>query len=246
MERAAILASRSSRLNRQFVAVIALYVLLLAGGVWRLLGILENEMRLLAAPIIIALAIMICMTHFLNLRQAHAAREENGPALSLRRARLFLAWCVFVWACGFALELAGVHTGLLFGRYEYGTILQPVLLGVPLAIGCAWLTMIISSAALAQRFLPPQWRSSKPFFSSAVAAGMVVFDFFMEPAAVKLQYWNWQPAAVPLQNYAAWFAFGFMLAYSGAHLRFFEKQISPIAVHAYFAQLGYFILAMLS
>src|SRR4051794_20122739 len=50
-----------------------------------------------------------------------------------------------VFVLGVALEYVGVATGLPFGRYRYTGVLVPGLPGgVPLAIGFAWLFIVIS------------------------------------------------------------------------------------------------------
>ena len=54
-------------------------------------------------------------------------------------------------AGGFLAELAGVHTGLPFGRYSYSAALGPSLGGVPLVIACAWITLLLFARDLAFR-----------------------------------------------------------------------------------------------
>jgi putative membrane protein len=34
---------------------------------------------------------------------------------------------------------------------------------------------------------------------------MVSYDLLLEPVAIKLDFWNWQGGAIPLQNYVAWY-----------------------------------------
>ena len=44
---------------------------------------------------------------------------------------------------------------------------------------------------------------------------MVVFDFIMEPVAIKMGMWAWDGDVIPLKNYLAWFVISllfFMLA----------------------------------
>ncbi len=48
------------------------------------------------------------------------------------------------------IEGLGVKTGKIFGHYYYGAVLSPFLWNVPLAIGFAWLSMLLSSIPLAQ------------------------------------------------------------------------------------------------
>jgi uncharacterized membrane protein len=53
---------------------------------------------------------------------------------------------------------------------------------------------------------------------------MVIFDWCMEPAAMKLGYWTWRDGNLLLRNYLAWFIWGFMLSYSGLRLVLFLKN----------------------
>lgn len=222
------------RMNRQRLTVVLLYVLLLAGGLWHILGVLQAEMRLLAAPMIVALGLLLCFEY---LRQARA---------ETRSRQKFILWSFFVSIGGFCIELAGVKTGVIFGAYFYGKILQPALWNVPLAIGFAWLGMIISAAAISQHLLPARFSRHSLLLAALIALLMVIFDAFMEPAAVKLGYWTWRHGAVPWRNFLAWFVFGFILSYIGLRLGLLMEKSLPVAVHAYFAQLGYFVLVNLS
>jgi len=216
-------------LDKQKVKIVALYILLLAGGLWHILGVLQTTMRLLAAPLLIALCLLLCFEYL---------REH--------RSRKFIFWGIFVCVTCFLIELIGVKTGVIFGSYSYGETLQPTIWNIPIAIGFAWLAMLISSAVISQYLLPARF-ITKPFvIAIMIALLMVVFDLFMEPAATKLGYWTWQSKNIPLQNYLAWFAFGFILSYIGLRLGLFIKKSSALALHAYIAQLCYFVLVSLS
>lgn len=213
----------------EWFKILTLYLLLLAGGLWHILGVLQTTMRLLAAPLLIALCLLLCVEHF---------REYP--------TRKFIFWCIFVCVIGFLIELIGVKTGDIFGSYFYGSTLQPRLWGIPIAIGFAWLAMLISAAAVSQYLLPVRFFKS-PFINAiTIALLMVVFDFSMEPAAAKLGYWTWKSENIPLQNYLAWFAFGFILSYIGLRLGLFIKKSPALALHAYISQLCYFTLVSLS
>jgi putative membrane protein len=117
---------------------------------------------------------------------------------------------------------------------------------VPLAIGFAWLGMIVSSAALSQRLLSSRLAGNPHGMALAIALLMVIFDFFMEPAAMRLGYWSWRDGVVPLQNYLAWFVLGYVFSYIGLRLGLFRQRQPALAMHAYFAQLVYFIMVMLA
>jgi len=220
-------AARQARCLRY--KIIVLYIFLLAGGLWHILGVLQTTMRLLAAPLIMGLCLLLCFEHL---------REQ--------RNRKFIFWGIFVCVTCFFIELIGVKTGAIFGSYFYGKTLQPAIWNIPIAIGFAWLAMLISSAVISQYLLPARF-SQKPFvMASIIAVLMVIFDLFMEPAATKLGYWTWKSENIPLRNYLAWFAFGFILSYIGLRLGLFIKKSSALALHAYIAQLCYFVLVSLS
>jgi len=216
-------------LTQNKIKIISLYILLLAGGLWHILGVLQTAMRRLAAPMIIALCLLLCFEY-----------------LRGNFNRKFIFWSIWVCVTCFFIELLGVKTGAIFGAYSYGETLQPAIWNIPIAIGFAWLAMLISSAAIAQYLLPPRFWAKPLAIAAMIAAFMVIFDLFMEPAATKLGYWTWNSERIPLRNFLAWFAFGFILSYIGLRLGLFNKKSSPLAIHAYVAQLCYFVLVSLS
>src|SRR5210317_2015499 len=63
-----------------------------------------------------------------------------------------LVAALVVIAGGFAVELIGVQTGLLFGEYAYGSALGPKLMGVPLIIGVNWLAIVLASIGVIGSF----------------------------------------------------------------------------------------------
>ncbi len=92
-----------------------------------------------------------------------------------------------LFALGVALEYVGVLTGVPFGRYTYTGVLIPQLPGgVPLAIGFAWLVIVVSGLFTARLML----RISRPHSTSAIAATSAVgaalavgLDLLLEPVA---------------------------------------------------------------
>ena len=237
-----------SKNKQQQLAIVLIYVLLLAGGLWHALNVLQPEMRLLASPTIMAVCLLLCFDYGRNVSNGNANRApaKHGVMATLQQAAKlrwrFIAWSSSVIVASFLIELLGVKTGAVFGVYAYAEVLQPTLWDVPMSIGFAWLGMIISSAAISQRILPGHaaWREiAMPIF---IAWFMVIFDFFMEPAAAKLGYWHWAGNMVPLRNYVAWFVFGWILSGIGVRLGLFTKKLSPVALHAYAAQLVYFAM----
>lgn len=141
--------------------------------------------------------------------------------LNLGNRGLVLGGAIF--GLGVLLEYAGVITGMPFGSYRYTGVLVPGLPGgVPLAIGFAWLFIVVGGLftarhvvfrlplragrqAPANRMLP--WITS--FLGAALAVGL---DLLLEPVAYHVKhYWEWSATGdnsyygVPWSNFAAWF-----------------------------------------
>ncbi len=142
---------------------------------------------------------------------------------------------LLIFVLGLLIEMTGVATGLIFGDYQYGDTLGLKLFHTPLMIGVNWLILVYCSTVIAGRFVEPL------YFRSIVAGSMmVVYDFALEPAAIRLDMWRWTGNAVPLQNYLAWFVIATVLSYLAARFRLpnpNNKMSGPI----YFIQLTFFI-----
>jgi putative membrane protein len=142
---------------------------------------------------------------------------------------------LIVFTAGFILGMIGVTTGLLFGDYQYGATLGLKIFHTPLIIGVNWLMLVYSSLVIAGRFV------DTPYFRSIVAASMiVVYDFALEPAAIRLGMWYWSGGAVPLQNYLAWFAIALVLSYIAGRLGLQNRE-NRVAAPLFFVQLGFCI-----
>ncbi len=100
----------------------------------------------------------------------------------------------------FFAEYVGVHTGLLFGNYQYGPVLGLKLNAVPLMIGINWLLLAYSTFSVASYALKNNW--TIVIVSSLL---MVAMDFLIEPVAINLNFWSWQDNVIPLFNYVCWF-----------------------------------------
>jgi uncharacterized membrane protein len=120
------------------------------------------------------------------------------------------AWLgVGIFALGVLLEYVGVTTSYPFGRYSYTGVLVPELPGgVPLAMGFAWLVIVVASLFTARWLL--KGRVSPWGVCIAGAALAVGLDLLLEPVAHHIKgYWRWLDAGgyygVPWRNFAAWF-----------------------------------------
>lgn len=138
---------------------------------------------------------------------------------------------VLLFFLGLALEYVGVTTGFPFGSYRYTGVLVPGLpSGVPLAIGFAWLAVVVAGFFTARRLV---WsaergvRNAKWLVTSLAGALLVLgLDLLLEPVAYHVKrYWEWLGSpggyyGVPWSNFAAWFAAGLIMCLLlGAFLR---------------------------
>ena len=126
---------------------------------------------------------------------------------------LVLAFC---YLFGFFLELAGVQSGLIFGQYTYGATLGPKIWGTPLIIGINWAMLVYASVSISNS----SFTEFPIIVKAAVGATlMVLLDIFIEPVAVKFDFWSWASAPMnklivaPLENYIVWWLAAFLLNY---------------------------------
>jgi putative membrane protein len=221
--------------------IFILYLLLIAGGFWHVLNVFQDLMAVSASPLIIGLGIWLLLENWNSIRKENQSGKKKS-----QNSNSFLGWSVMVIILTIIIEGIGVKTGIIFGNYTYGTNLPPYLSGVPVAIGFAWLMMLLSSLPLAERIMV-FFKGEKIVYTAVLAASlMTLFDYFMEPAAVKLNYWTWSAAEIPLQNYLAWFGISFLLVISGKRFLLLPPKTSPLGIHSYIAQLLYFFLVSIS
>jgi putative membrane protein len=149
--------------------------------------------------------------------------------------RLLLFVCG-VFLCGFLVEVLGVKTGKIFGSYYYGTTLGFKIAAVPLLMGINWVILIFSVGQMMKSF---KIRNSI-LASLAGAIILVGFDYFLEPVAMKFDYWHWDWHFIPVQNYVAWFIVSIIL------LKFYYalglKQQKYIGTVMFVSQLIFFVV----
>ena len=158
-----------------------------------------------------------------------------------------------VFTIGFFSEVLGVNTGLIFGDYAYGKVLGFQWLNVPLLIGVNWFIIIYCSGICTQTLLlrvikkvaagskepPILLRAMSVIVDGATLA--VVFDWLMEPVAVKLGFWTWLgDGTIPLYNYICWFIIS-MLLLTIFHLCKFSKE-NKFAVNLLLIQALFFLI----
>ncbi len=163
---------------------------------------------------------------------------------------LFLATC---FVTGIGAEIIGVNTSLLFGDYQYGTVLGPRVMNVPWIIGINWFIIIyccgisvntllvkLSNRATAiGGYTPKTMKLLSIIIDGATLA--VLFDWLMEPVAIHLKYWHWNGNGdVPFFNYICWFIISILLL-GVFHLCKFEKR-NKFAVNLLLIQVLFFLL----
>ncbi|WP_266203563.1 carotenoid biosynthesis protein [Pontibacter kalidii] len=146
----------------------------------------------------------------------------------------FILFAVVVWAVGFFSEVLGVHTGLLFGEYAYGAALGVKVWEVPLLIGLNWLMLVYSTGHISNYARLPWW--AKAIVGTLL---MLLLDFFIEPVAMRFDFWDWQGGQIPLSNFAGWFlvALGLQVYFQRASI-YKKNRLAPFV---YLVQLLFFV-----
>ena len=146
----------------------------------------------------------------------------------------FIAFLLVSYAVGFLAEYLGVNFGILFGDYAYGQTLGPKILGVPLVIGANWFVVMFAAASIANL------TRLHVGFKIALGAALATFlDFFIEPVAMRYDFWDWQNSIVPMSNYVGWFFISALLIALFYALKLEAKSKLPIYI--YIIQLGFFV-----
>lgn len=157
--------------------------------------------------------------------------------------KTFIFTAIFIFLTGFLVEVAGVHTGIIFGKYWYGHTLGTQLFDVPLVIGANWLLLVYcSSISVKMLFSNIKHKSffTSIFIQSTIAAMLMVgLDYLIEPVAISLDFWHWQFDKIPTQNYQAWFLLSFILIYFFLNAKF--SKTNPLALLVLFLQFLFFI-----
>jgi putative membrane protein len=109
----------------------------------------------------------------------------------------------------FLIETLGIHTGWPFGVYSYDASLGVALLGVPLVVPCAWISMSHVAIIVARR-MSTHWVF---LYGGALLA---VWDYFLDPQMVSAGRWHWKEITshlpgtpdIPLSNFFGWLLAG--------------------------------------
>lgn len=201
--------------ERKFL-ILFLSILHIAG----LLGLIyAKELFLTLTPF----NLVLCA--FLLLNFSHAFSRSSLIPLSI------------IAICGWAIEVIGVRTGLIFGEYEYMHGLGWEILGVPVLIGLNW-AMLCWSAVQLVRF---HFHVSHPIGGAALASFyMTALDSIMEFVAPDLHFWTFYEDYAPMKNFVGWFVVGFVLCF--LFYRELGKHRNEVAPYYLFIQTIFFTL----
>ncbi len=142
---------------------------------------------------------------------------------------------VLIFLTGIFVEFLGVNYGLLFGEYSYGKNLGPKFLGVPFLIGMNWVILTVISGSISNYIL----KGSKILSILLGSILMLFIDFFIEPVAPMLDFWEFKNSIVPLSNYTGWLITGIFTQCLYQFL--FKKKELIFSINLYLAIFVFFL-----
>jgi len=151
------------------------------------------------------------------------------PLDTIRKTSLFAFICV----AGISAEWIGVHTGWLFGSYQYGENLGPKLDGIPYLIGVNWALLSFCSGCVSANLPVPSW--ARILFGALILIGL---DFFMEGVAPVLDFWTFEGGLPTLWNYICWFVLAVLFLWGYEKLGI--KGNRTFSLHLLVAQFVFF------
>lgn len=184
-----------------------LLLLLLSMNIAGLIGLNYNLTR----PLFQLLTPFHLLTTTLILVYFHTEKNKS-----------FVSFSVVTLLTGYAVEVIGVNTALLFGHYRYLSTLGFKIANVPPLIGANWLLLVYTFGYAFYQLLKPYL----PLYLIALVAAiaMTAFDYIVEPTAIRLGMWDWYGQAPPLSNYLGWLGVSFFLQLLFIYLPFRKEN----------------------
>ena len=109
---------------------------------------------------------------------------------------------------GYIIEVIGVKTGLIFGKYSYGDGLGIKLLEVPLIISINWAMLICAGIRIVSSIF-----ANKITVLVVAALLVTLIDLLIEQVAPKLDFWQFEGGLPGLHNYLGWIGVAFFISY---------------------------------
>ena len=203
------------KINKTYLSIFLIWLVHISG----LLGLLFYDFIFFASftPINLFLTSLLLMVNQIKLHK----RE--------------LLCIVLIFWTGIFVEFLGVNYGLLFGEYSYGRNLGPKLLGVPFLIGMNWVILTTISGSISNYIF--KGKKIMAILSGSVL--MLIIDFFIEPVAPTLDFWEFKNSIVPFSNYTGWLVTGIFTQFLYQFL-FKEKELT-FSINLYFAIFVFFL-----
>lgn len=162
----------------------------------------------------------------------------------------FILFLLLAVVLGLLSEVIGVNTGKLFGQYEYGRVMGPKFMGVPLVIGVNWFVITYGCGILASWMITTVFKEKMETLDghhqiimiALMGSGLAVaFDWLLEPVAIKLGFWTWMGSGqIPAFNYMSWFLVSLLILMAFHAIPFSRKH--PFAVRLFLIQIGFFLI----
>ena len=203
------------KINKTYFSIFLIWLVHISG----LLGLLFYDFIFFASftPINLFLTSLLLMVNQIKLQ----SRE--------------LLCIILIFWTGILVEFLGVNYGLLFGEYSYGKNLGPRLYGVPILIGMNWVILTTISGSISNYIS----KGSKILSIVLGSILMLVIDFFIEPVAPMLDFWEFKNSIVPLSNYTGWLITGFFTQFLYQYI-FKEKELK-FSLNLYLAIFVFFL-----
>lgn len=148
-----------------------------------------------------------------------------------------LSVTLLIISLSFICEIIGVNSGILFGSYEYGNNLAPLIFGVPLVIGLNWFVLTISCGNISHYI----FSKNKIFSISFGSFLMLILDFVMEQVSGNIDFWYFNDKNL-LFNYITWFLLGLLNQY--IYQSFMNKKNLIISINIYFSFFVFFLILL--
>ena len=203
------------KINTTYLSIFLIWLIHISG----LLGLLFYDLIFFASftPINLFLTSLLLMVNQIKINKKE------------------LLCIVLIFWTGIFVEFLGVNYGLLFGEYSYGSNLGPKVFGVPFLIGMNWVILTTISGSISN-FIFKEKKILSIILGSIL---MLVIDFFIEPVAPTLDFWEFKNSIVPISNYTGWFMTG-IITQSFYHFLIKEKEFK-FSINLYLAIFVFFL-----
>ncbi len=140
----------------------------------------------------------LCFSVLLVLKR----NDENG-----NRLYSSLLQIAFV---SFFIEIIGVNSNWIYGKFAFGASFGPKILGTPAMIGIVWALFTLTACQATGLVVKNKW------VGATIAAVLITaLNWIMEPIAPKLGFWHWNETSheAGLHDYIGCFIQGWLFSY---------------------------------